>query len=367
MGPASRSRRVGGCHGIELDQAFGEVLYVDALNVRAGRINVPQHRKRPRPKVRALRPDAPVALENLIVALMQVEPAQRPASASVVQQRLRQAIGPRQRGKWLVAGMVGALLLVAVIGRALRPGPPQTREPEEDPIAAAVASAAADIRNRLDAGALTDARLVDRLLAAQQSFPGRPELTAVRGTALQSLRLAVTAALAKGQLDAAEQLLFAVGRLEPVADGARDEQLRRARLGRLHGMVRVADVFIEAYEYPNQAAAEPTVAVDYPDAVAQCEAAGKRLCSEAEWQTACAGAGPVLSGALEGCVTPEGIFDLSGNVAEWTSTPVREGAPQRVIRGGSFGQSNAQLTCQARDYYLPGLGGAKHIGLRCCY
>ena len=31
----------GGCHGIELDQAFGEVLYVDALNVRAGRINVP--------------------------------------------------------------------------------------------------------------------------------------------------------------------------------------------------------------------------------------------------------------------------------------------------------------------------------------
>ena len=31
----------GGCHGLELDQAYGEVLYVDALNVRAGRINVP--------------------------------------------------------------------------------------------------------------------------------------------------------------------------------------------------------------------------------------------------------------------------------------------------------------------------------------
>ncbi len=31
----------GGCHGIELDQAYGEVLYVDGLNVRAGRINVP--------------------------------------------------------------------------------------------------------------------------------------------------------------------------------------------------------------------------------------------------------------------------------------------------------------------------------------
>lgn len=31
----------GGCHGLELDQAYGEVLYVDGLNVRAGRINVP--------------------------------------------------------------------------------------------------------------------------------------------------------------------------------------------------------------------------------------------------------------------------------------------------------------------------------------
>lgn len=31
----------GGCHGIELDQAYGEVLLTDEFNVRAGRINVP--------------------------------------------------------------------------------------------------------------------------------------------------------------------------------------------------------------------------------------------------------------------------------------------------------------------------------------
>jgi hypothetical protein len=30
-----------GCHGIELDQAYGEVMVRDAFNVRAGRINVP--------------------------------------------------------------------------------------------------------------------------------------------------------------------------------------------------------------------------------------------------------------------------------------------------------------------------------------
>jgi formylglycine-generating enzyme required for sulfatase activity len=65
-------------------------------------------------------------------------------------------------------------------------------------------------------------------------------------------------------------------------------------------------------------------------------------------------------------VTAEGVFDLSGNVAEWTSTAVREGAPQRITRGGSFIQSDAKLACDARDYSLPGLGGAKHLGLRCC-
>ena len=159
-------------------------------------------------------------------------------------------------------------------------------------------------------------------------------------------------------------------------------------------MVKVGSVFIDAYEYPNQAGAEPAVGVDQQDAAALCEAAGKHLCSEAEWQTACAGAGSsrraypygetlqtarchaqdkkaaqsaIRSGSLAECVTPEGVFDLSGNVAEWTSTPLRDGAPQRIIRGGSFAQSNAQLSCEARDYYLPGLGGAKHIGLRCCY
>jgi hypothetical protein len=31
----------GGCHGLELDQAYGEVMVRDAFNVRAGRINVP--------------------------------------------------------------------------------------------------------------------------------------------------------------------------------------------------------------------------------------------------------------------------------------------------------------------------------------
>ena len=145
-------------------------------------------------------------------------------------------------------------------------------------------------------------------------------------------------------------------------------------------MVRAGGVWVDAYEHPNRAGATPTVKVDWKDAVKLCAAAGKRLCTEDEWERACHGAklspakchrkgklkSALRSGALEGCVSAEGVPDLFGNVAEWTATAVRDGAPQRVIRGGSFGQSDAQLSCTARDYYLPGQGGAKHIGFRCC-
>ena len=60
------------------------------------------------------------------------------------------------------------------------------------------------------------------------------------------------------------------------------------------------------------------------------------------------------------------MMDLSGNVAEWTASEIRPGAPQMVIRGGAFHQAREAVSCAARDYFLPGLGGAKHIGFRCC-
>jgi formylglycine-generating enzyme required for sulfatase activity len=157
-----------------------------------------------------------------------------------------------------------------------------------------------------------------------------------------------------------------------------------------NGMVRVGEGYIDRYEHPNRAQAQPTTGVDWADAVALCEQAGKHLCSEQEWERACSGAahrafswgddakavpcvhrekkvkGAGKSGGARGCVTAEGVFDLSGNVAEWTSSLLRDGAPQRVLRGGSFKQSDEKLGCAARDYQLPGLGGAAHVGLRCC-
>jgi formylglycine-generating enzyme required for sulfatase activity len=152
----------------------------------------------------------------------------------------------------------------------------------------------------------------------------------------------------------------------------------------------VGEVFIDRYEYPNQAGAQPATRIDFEEAVTLCVRVGKHLCSEAEWESACAGpehlrygwgnepeAGrcldqskrarrPAVSGRFQRCATPGGVFDLLGNVAEWTSTPLHEGAPQRVVRGGSFSQSDAKLSCEARDYLLPGQGGAANLGFRCC-
>jgi formylglycine-generating enzyme required for sulfatase activity len=65
-------------------------------------------------------------------------------------------------------------------------------------------------------------------------------------------------------------------------------------------------------------------------------------------------------------VTASGVADLNGGVAEWTASAFEPGSPQRVIRGGHWKQRGANVSCGAREYFLPGQGGASYIGFRCC-
>lgn len=146
----------------------------------------------------------------------------------------------------------------------------------------------------------------------------------------------------------------------------------------------------------------PSRGVTWHQAAAICRNSGKRLCSDDEWRIACAGpddatfpygddfapgrcngfsAGrgdvvqtgamiePVITDAgqlvASGCVSPFGVYDLSGNLWEWTATPFLGGA-QRGLVGGSYRSNADGLRCVNADASEdPGVAEPT-VGFRCC-
>ena len=135
---------------------------------------------------------------------------------------------------------------------------------------------------------------------------------------------------------------------------------------------------------------EPVRGVTPAQAESFCKFAGGRLPSGAEWALAAMGrdarrfawgstglvcrrasyglvngpcaenaTGPELSGARPDGVTPDGVFDLSGNVAEWT----RE-ARGFLARGGSFRATNAG---ELKNWTAEATDARPDIGFRCAY
>ncbi len=151
----------------------------------------------------------------------------------------------------------------------------------------------------------------------------------------------------------------------------------------------------------------PVRFVDWCTAWAYCKWRGKHLCGtvltrfsdgdagqKSTWQIACEGpqgflypygpaykatscngadtglGKPDLVGNLNTCRTIDaGIYDMSGNVAEWDNECTRGGGDVRqdrcIIRGGAYNSPAAALTCVAtrneeRQQKLP------DVGFRCC-
>jgi formylglycine-generating enzyme required for sulfatase activity len=74
-----------------------------------------------------------------------------------------------------------------------------------------------------------------------------------------------------------------------------------------------------------------------------------------------AGTGPDLGGARPGGATPEGVLDLSGNVAEWTIE--RDGS--FAARGGSY---RSELAGDLKSWSVEARQTrAAHVGFRCAY
>jgi len=144
---------------------------------------------------------------------------------------------------------------------------------------------------------------------------------------------------------------------------------------------------IDQYEYPDRAGERPLVNVTFGAAEAACQGQGKRLCSEEEWEKACKGpdnlrfpygqsysahacsgggkSGITPAGTFTSCKSGFGVFDMSGNVAEWTATRFQSGLSDRTVKGGSYSRPDYDLRCSARQNRSPGRS-APDLGFRCC-
>jgi hypothetical protein len=163
------------------------------------------------------------------------------------------------------------------------------------------------------------------------------------------------------------------------------------------GMAFVDDLFCidrwEAHVVPHNttfmaataAGVLPQGDITQVEAEAMCQMAGKRLCTDAEWLRACRGPesftypyGNVydpnacnegnfpdgtleLTGANAACVSAENVFDLHGNLEEWTADPLG------TFRGGYYFSTNLNGDgCLYRTTAHNVHHRDVQIGFRCC-
>lgn len=166
---------------------------------------------------------------------------------------------------------------------------------------------------------------------------------------------------------------------------------------------------IDRFEYPNSKGQYPVIMVSWHEARALCAGEGKRLCTETEWSFACEGeeAMPypygyerdpsacvvdrpwlpyhdgalrerasdaamreldalwqgLASGASPRCRSPFGVYDMTGNVDEWTVSRRPEGRAS-ILKGGYWGpvraRCRASTAAHDEDYFF------YQQGFRCC-
>ena len=169
---------------------------------------------------------------------------------------------------------------------------------------------------------------------------------------------------------------------------AKDDPMRGLD-DRILGDMQVAGFCVDQFEFPNQRGTLPLVGVTFDGAKKKCEALGKRLCSEPEWERACKGPTSTRfpygsefdpsacntddgsgqehalkeSGRYAKCRSGFGVADLSGNAAEWVA-PTGSTA-ERTQKGGSFSRPDYSDRCAARKTSVA-TSQSDEVGFRCC-
>lgn len=147
-----------------------------------------------------------------------------------------------------------------------------------------------------------------------------------------------------------------------------------------HVLIEVPGFQIDALPYPNDPAQPPRRMVNRAEASALCEAEGKRLCSEFEWERACKGdvgreypsqdfVAEVCARDVAACASPNGVFALGTLGREWTSSRAGRGLGDAlrsaVVRGASTDAPRASHRCAARDAATPD-SKSESLLFRCC-
>jgi len=224
------------------------------------------------------------------------------------------------------------------------------------------------------------------------------------GSSAEQMARAIEVALganAKEAADAAKVMAEPKSTIAPIPADVADSQA--VKYGALDFQMDTFEAGLEDGKAVSGKHVIPATGMSWYAARDACEAVGKRLCTEEEWVAACQGAAPVdddgngqfaddlvegtsypygdfhdprrcwaardrskdrpvYTGEMPGCVSADGIYDLTGNMEEWVgATP-----ETAVLLGGGYDTSKDFARCYRRnDTFGPGAANLR-TGFRCC-